>query len=197
MLTKSPNITVVDERWQRQKCAMHGLTFHSVCRQPDHLLNEQLSKYQPWETEDIVGDGNCLFRCLSKIITGSQENHSTLRSIISNYMASEGTTQMGWYFRQSRLTPCDYFLNERPTYLDGVWGGDFEIMAASAILQADIFIANNNYSMEANKYTSKVRWSLLRATKDTNSSLYIKNYHEHYEPVVSMINSSTPTFGMD
>lgn len=76
------------------------------------------------------------------IITGSQECH-----IISNFLASEGITQLGWYFRQFHLTPCEYFLSEKLTYLDGVWGGDVEIMAASAILKANIFIATQNHHM--------------------------------------------------
>ena len=198
MAVKSPTITVVGEAWQRDKCAMLGLTYQTNCRQPDHLIDEPLYRYQPWETEAIVGDGNCLFRCLSKIITGEQDSHQQLRRIISNFIASEGTTKLGWYFRQFRITPSDYFLNEKMPHLDGVWGGDIEIMAASAILQVDIYIANDNYlnTLQESKFSHQVRWSLLKGSKDTKLAIYIKNFANHYEPVISMINCPTPTFGI-
>ena len=38
---------VVGEAWQRDKCAMLGLTYQTNCRQPDHLIDEPLYRYQP------------------------------------------------------------------------------------------------------------------------------------------------------
>ena len=86
-----PRISVIDETWQRSKCDLLGLKFTSVCRQPDYLVGRHLRHYEPWEREEIEGDGNCLFRCFSKLISGSEESHLQLRSIISRFIASEGT----------------------------------------------------------------------------------------------------------
>ena len=198
MAVKTPIITVINETWQREKCAMLGLTFQNICKQPDQLIGEPLYKYQPWETETILGDGNCLFRCLSKIITGNQDSHTRLRKIISNFIASEGITKLGWYFRQFRITPSEYFLTEKAIHLDGVWGGDVEIMVASVILQVDIYVANNNFSntLQESKFSHQVRWSLLRGSKETNSAIYIQNFEDHYQPVISMINCPTSMFGI-
>ena len=71
-------------------------------------------------------------------------------------------------------------------------------MAASAILEVDIFVANNNYAntLQESKFSYEARWSLLRGSKETTSAIYIKNYINHYEPVISMINYPTPTFGI-
>ena len=83
-------------------------------------------------------------------------------------------------------------------HLDGVWGGDIEIMAASAILQVDIYIANDNYlnTLQESKFSHQVRWSPLKGSKDTKLAIYIKNFANYYEPVISMINCPTPTFGI-
>ena len=53
---KSPTITVVNEAWQSEKCAMLELSILAICRHPDQLIDEPLSKYQPWDTESIVSD---------------------------------------------------------------------------------------------------------------------------------------------
>ena len=189
-----PKVAVVSEKWKRDTCSKLGLTFQSSIRQPSNI-GQPISDYEPWQTEDIDGDGNCLFRCLSKILTGSQESHIQVRRIVASFIASEGTTRLGWYFRQKGVTPCNYFLDENFVYLPGTWGGDVEIMAASAILNADIYVANNDYR-KPGSFIREVRWSLLRASLNPTATLYITNYGDHYEPVISMLNSPTPTFGM-
>ena len=46
------------------------------------------------------------------------------------------------------MSPSDYFLNENLTCAEGTWAGDVKIMAASCILQADIYVATSNYRVE-------------------------------------------------
>ena len=138
--TDDPKITVIDENWQRSKCAILGITFDSVSKQPSDLIGQPLSKYEPELTENIKGDCNCLFRCLSKIITGSENSHLHLRSIISRIIASEGTTKLGWYFKSKQTTPCQYLTHENLICRESIWRSDVEIVAASAILNADIYV---------------------------------------------------------
>ena len=189
-----PRISVIDETWQRSKCDLLGLKFTSVCRQPDYLVGRHLRDYEPWEREEIEGDGNCLFRCFSKLISGSEESHLQLRSIISRFIASEGTRRLGWYFISKKTTPCNYLTCERLIFRESVWGTDVEILAASAILDADIYVANNFYRTQGS-LTRVTRWSLLRAQDNSTGTLYITNYGHHYEPVINMLNSSTSTYG--
>ena len=78
--------------------------------------------------------------------------------------------------------------------MEGTWGSDVEIMCASDILDADIYVANNDYVPRGSQ-VRHVRWSLLRATPNPTATLYIANYCSHYEPVSSMANSFAPTYG--
>ena len=128
-----PQIVVIDESWQRSMCNFLGLTFDLVSKQPSNIVGRLLRDFEPYETDDIVGDGNCLFRCLSKIITGSQDSHLQLRSLISRFIASEGTSKLGWYFKSKQTTSSKYLLTENPVHLEGAWGSDVEIMVASVI----------------------------------------------------------------
>ena len=138
----------MSEKWQREMCIKLGLNFHSSNDQPSNFVGKSISEFQPWETTEILRDGNCFFRCLSKILTGSQNSHLDLRSIICHFIATEGTTQFGWYFHQKGVTPCEYFLNENLVHLEDMWATDAEVMAASAILDADIYVANDDYINE-------------------------------------------------
>ncbi|KAI6657036.1 hypothetical protein LOD99_11219 [Oopsacas minuta] len=104
----SPRISVINEAWQRQKSEMLELNFHSVSKQPSQV-NQTLSDYRPWETANIDKDGNCFFRCLSRIITGNQDSHSELRKLIAHFIASQGASKLGWYLKQSGYTPFSYF----------------------------------------------------------------------------------------
>ena len=67
MAAKTPTITVVDETWQREKCAVLGLTYEENCKQPDQLIGEQLYKYQPWETK--------LFWVMGTVYSGVYHNY--------------------------------------------------------------------------------------------------------------------------
>ena len=92
------------------------------------------------------------------------------------------------------MSPFEYMDEENPIYMEETWGSDVEIMCASAILDADIYVANNDYVPQGSQ-VPQVRWSLLRATPNPTATLYIANYCSHYEPVSSMVNSFAPTYG--
>ena len=88
-------------------------------------------------------------------------------------------------------------LKQNLTHLLGTYGSDVELMAASAMFNIDIFVANNGYGSTGSvlRELREVKWSWLRATRKPEGAFFIKNFDVHYEPVISFINSSTPTYG--
>ena len=48
----------------------------------------KIEEILPHVCDKIIGDGNCLFRALSKAVTGSQINHMQLRKAIVNFYAA-------------------------------------------------------------------------------------------------------------
>ena len=55
-----------------------------------HLaLNKQLSE-QGLRSIDVIGDGNCLFRAVSKVIYRSENRHGYLRQQATNIVAESG-----------------------------------------------------------------------------------------------------------
>jgi len=58
----------------------------------------------PHTCDSILGDGNCLFRALSKEVTGTQENHKAVCVAIVNFMEHPNNAQV--YFLERRLKKC-------------------------------------------------------------------------------------------
>ena len=85
-----PAILDLDEQWQHWACAQLGLQFiqPTTVRRggPDVVLTPP----NTCRIKCITGDGNCLFRCFSYIITGSEEEHAEVRAIIVSYMVDIG-----------------------------------------------------------------------------------------------------------
>ena len=84
---------------------------------------------------------------------------------------------------------------------DGVWGTEVEILAASAILQTDIYVASECELVDESspfRFSKRfIYWNRYSATPnyDEKLDIYIANFQKHYEPVVNFINSVYPTYG--
>ena len=174
---------------------MLGIEYQAEIEQDASLNGQSLKTYQPWRYIDIQGDGNCLFRCFSKILTGSEKHHLKLRGEICRYMVTQGRNTIGWYFQQVQSTTPAKYLRASGMLMEMIWGGDVELMALSALLKTEIFVANRFYLSE-DTLIQEIRWSRIRACNDTYSTscIYISNFKQHFEPVAKMINNTTLTY---
>ena len=78
----------VDEHWQQTACGIMGLQFHGKNRIRPGGPNIPLTAPDMHTVKHIKGDGNCLFRALAYIITGSEEQHMAVRRTILQHMIS-------------------------------------------------------------------------------------------------------------
>ena len=72
--------------WLREKCAQLGLTFHNANNLEIGGPNVFLNRPNTERILRAIGDGNCLFRCFSQIITGSPGQHYAVRICIIRHM---------------------------------------------------------------------------------------------------------------
>ena len=74
--------------WQQEKCRLLGLSFiHS-----NYIKSVRIGLSQaPLATVRIKGDGNCFFRSLSQVLTGSQDYHEEVRLLVTSYMVHNST----------------------------------------------------------------------------------------------------------
>ncbi len=77
----------VDEDWRRQWCSKLGLPYCTYKRSIGSS-NTILTRPDRQSVRVMLGDGNCLFRSLSCVLTGSQQHHLLVRCLICNHMSS-------------------------------------------------------------------------------------------------------------
>ena len=70
--------------------SLESCTYKEMIKQPSTLVGFKLGNYLPWESEAIEKDGNCLFRCISQLILGSQEHYAKIRDEICRFIAKDG-----------------------------------------------------------------------------------------------------------
>ena len=78
----------VDETWQRNTCIRMGLAFREVFQCQSGGTNIVLTRPDMTTLRNTYGDGNCLFRAFSYIITGSENQHLEVRDALLSYMLS-------------------------------------------------------------------------------------------------------------
>ena len=80
----------------------------------------------------MKGDGNCLFRALSLVITATEDCRDKGRVLLCEYMIQMNLPVNG-------IPPLVY-LTKSKMRQDGVWGTTDELMTASCWLHALIFV---------------------------------------------------------
>ena len=115
----NPIISPITIEWQKEKCDLLGIQLQQQTDQHSSLAGQVLGNFEPWRSPSITGDGNCLFRCLSKVISGSEEDHAKLLGEIYRYMVGEGKDEISWYFNQVLSTTPAEYLGESVMYVAG------------------------------------------------------------------------------
>ena len=87
-----------------------------------------------------LGDGNCLFRSLSTIICGSEDNHQFIRRTLATFCFHNKKV----FQRFCHPIPIEQHINGMK--LDRVWGTDLEIHAAASLWQVNIYVCQANIS---------------------------------------------------
>ena len=173
----------VCSEWQKIKCQHLGLDYvkgnHSHISEPQNISR----LHNPQARGRIVGDGNCFFRALAVLITGSQEDHVELRALITTYL-SHNADQFSSYLKEHESIIQYLKISKMDTLT--VWATEIEIFAAAQMLQTSIYV----YAISGGKYT----WLEHAPIENVNCSIsqhfqeaiYLTNISNHYETVKRM-----------
>ena len=136
------NYYPADEGWQHLVCNTLGLRFVRTNGCMPGAPNQPIST--PSTVIPIEGDGACLFRSLSHLITGSQEQHHELRQMVCDHSLNEEVSAwldpLGFYRAQdTNVASHIQGMNMRaPT----AWATSTEIFSASDLLKTQILTAD-------------------------------------------------------
>ncbi|KAL5010714.1 hypothetical protein ScPMuIL_013019 [Solemya velum] len=131
----------------------------------------------PKQIRRTWGDGNCFFRCISKVISGSEKYHAQIRNFVVKFQ-DMNKKKFGEHF--------DVRLHLMESCMDrsGVWATECELFAAATMLQTTI----NVYTKCG--YGDRV-WVpyqpcfKLKTTTKLEGQIYLSNYFNVHFNVVS------------
>ena len=83
----------MNEQWQCDACVLIGLNYEGSNAMEKGGACNPLSP--PQKIKPIQGDGNCMFRALSYVITGSEKHHLQVRANIFEHMESIASLILG------------------------------------------------------------------------------------------------------
>ena len=98
--------TPIDEQWQCTACHDLGLRFVRRCDLDEGGPDVPLTR--PRRVRSILGDGNCLFRSLSYIITGSETQYTQVREAILNHLVHTEDFMIGHHIRSEYSSVVEY-----------------------------------------------------------------------------------------
>ena len=142
---------------------------------------------KPSKLYRIVGDGNCLFRALSYAITGRQNYHCLVREKIVQHMRHNEHALLA----HMNGSVNDY-LARTGMRNQHVWGTDVEIIAASSLLETDIYVYTKvGFLYKWQRFSSSI---LSECPAKTVGGLYLQNTSGVHYDIVLDVASSVSSF---
>ena len=165
--------------WKENKLReINVLKFHGEHKTASTYGKWCSSKEEPSSVHRIVDDGNCLFRAVSYVVSGSQEHYGILRKLAVAKMYDMGCE----FKRITGQNAADYVKQTRMNEL-GVWGTDVEIFILSGMLNTPIFV----FLVNENMISWIPHYPSLDASKLIESEcIYLQNKNCHFEVVLEM-----------
>ena len=156
-----------------------------------HTLLETTLAARHLALQEVLADGNCLFRALAHQLTRNEQRHADVRHSVVEHMASHKEEfapflTFGEGEQEDDATFEDYVERMRR---DGEWGGQPELLAAVQALRVDIVV-----------HQSPLPSYKLESSAPDATTIHI-SYHdgEHYNSVVPVgdTGGTTEVRGLD
>ena len=195
----------VEVEWQLRVCRLLGLGFCGPNRITPGSPNAPLAN--PVGFKNIRGDGNCMFRSLSFIITGSEDQHMHVRRAIIRHMRDIGNilweSQISSLLNNLRsIGEVSVGNNQSPNadhmaginqYIaatrmdhDKTWGSEVEIMVLAHLLDTAVY--SYDTARGWNRYTPANVYGQFDVSTRVNSqmAMYVCYNINHYDVVTSV-----------
>ena len=144
---------------------------------PERRANETLG--EPFQVNNVIGDGNCLYRALSLEVLGTQNYHEQIRAKIVDIMLQNPGTFEGYVGRNIGDYVLEHSLPLR------TWGTDVEIYAAATLLQTCI-VVYTSVNEARREWIQHLPLFPIPSIEFSQENIYFKNLCSHFERVVSI-----------
>lgn len=160
----------VSSKWMKHTCKQLNLKCHGLRRRIKGKLKNSTDA-PPSTQQEIVADGNCLFRALSHSITNSEDSYKEIRALICDQIQKKPLRFLGSQAAES-------YLHSTKMREDKTWGTDREISAASDLLNTVIWCYGP--LGRAHAWTSFIP---EKNAGDTSEAIFLVNMNNHFEPL--------------
>ena len=132
---------------------------------------------------NVVGDGNCYFRCLSKWFKDTEGKHEEYREAIVKELANNWKSfgvlmdEGNSYERYQRHVTLMSVSGMDPTS----YATELEIYATSAVFNIDVFIRKQNRGKYEWNMHSFINGTMNVDCKHDREYMAIHNEHDHYQ----------------
>ena len=141
--------------------------YGQVCNKPFNAFSK------PTRNKQIGGDGNCFFRAIAYVVTGSEDQHAEVRQLVCEHINGSALEFDG-------TTGDDYLQRKKMREL-GVWGTNDECQAVADWLQVPVFVLC--------QFGSRLSWQkhTPRSAGKNQFGIYLDNSSGcHYNIVMSV-----------
>ena len=142
--------------WQRKVCQKEKLSFLAKSGPFGQVHNAQFNAFtKPTRNKQIAGDGNCFFRAVSYVITGSEDQHDAVRKLICDHIIESPLLFDG--------KAGDLYLRSTNMRKLGIWGTNDEYQAVADWLQVSVFVLC--------RFGGRLSWQNIHPALKANHSL--------------------------
>ena len=172
----------VDVQWQQSACQQLGLQYTTQTRVRAGGPTVPLTRPDMRSVRRIQGDGNCLFRAFSYILTGSEESHMAIRCAILDHMINNAQYFLGHHL--IGYNSVQSYIASRGMDQDGSWGTDIEMLSMAHLLKTPV----HSYSQQHGHWQRYCPHDVDRQLQDDmqQRSMYLFHTGNHFNVVCSV-----------
>lgn len=176
----------VDKEWQKRRADALKLAVREELPSTNGTVKKVSILEPPNDAVRIRGDGNCYFRTVSHILTGSQAEHRLLRKHTFNYIKKYNN-------KFSSFTQCSNYADVSLMNRAGQWATEIEILATATMLATNVCVyCPYGRDSAGNKIYKWVTYKPINGLPALDGltvgdkNIYISNMSDHYTPVYSI-----------
>ena len=177
----------VDEQWQINACSTLQIRFVRCNRLRPGGPNVSLKSPDNHTIRRITGDGNCLFRSFSYIITGSEEQHMQIRMAICSHMVQIAHLLFASGICSEHPSIQEY-IESTQMHQNMTWGTEVEMFTLAHLLQTSVFSYN---TVDSTWWRYSPHFVDRSVPEDiTAMAMYIRHQPGHFDVVRSVLKST-------
>ena len=134
---------------------------------------------KPKDIHHTRRDGNCFFRSVSYVLTGSEQSHSVFREKLIRHMKNNIKDILRNYLAKDVV----YYINNSNMENNGTWATDAEIMSSANLVGMDIIM----YVKSGKCFNWLIYPASFTLKKRSEYAIYLTNIDNHFDVILSVV----------